>query len=127
MRLSEVYGGNYLKAEDLKGGTPFVTISAVEPKKFDDGTKLILTFEGKDKQLVCNSTNASIIEEVTGCNDTDDWIGKRIQLCVRKVEFSGRLVPAIRVVMNETAPAPKRQAPPPPAPDPEIPEDDIPF
>ena len=63
----------------------------------EDGKKLIIHFEGKDKALVANKTNASIITEITGSDDTDDWIGKRIQLCTRKVEMSGKLVPAIRL------------------------------
>lgn len=130
MKLSQVYGGNYLKAEDLQGASPFVVIDSVEPKKFDDGTKLIITFKGKDKSLVCNSTNASIIEEVTGCDDTDNWIGARIQLTVRKVDFAGKRVPAIRVVApgetvgSAAAPAP-RQPEPERAPSPEDP--DCPF
>lgn len=128
MRLNDVYGGNYLKAEDLKGGTPLVTIESVDMKKFDDGAKLIIKFEGKDKSLVCNSTNASIIEEVTGEKDTDDWVGKTIRLQVKKVEFKGGLVPAIRVMMDDLPPrrttTPPRQAEP--EPEPEA-QDDIPF
>ena len=112
MKTSEVFGGNFLKAEDLKGGSPHVTISEIELKEFDDGKKLILHFAGKDKALVCNRTNSSIIQEVLGSDDTDDWIGKRIRLCVKKVEFSGRLVPAIRVVLEEAAPPPKAPAKP---------------
>jgi len=125
MKTGEVYGGNYLKAEDLKGGSPRVTISNVELKEFDDGKKLIISFHGKDKTLVCNRTNSSIIEEVVGSDDTDDWIGKTVQLTVKKVEFSGRLVPAIRVVLEERAPAP-RPAPRPAAPPPLDPEDHLP-
>jgi hypothetical protein len=116
MKTSEVYGGNYLKAEDLKGGSPFVTISNVEVKDFDDGKKLIISFHGKERALVCNRTNSAIIQEVLGTDETEDWVGQRIQLTVKKVEFSGRLVPAIRVVLTEKQPAPppQRQAPVPP-------------
>jgi hypothetical protein len=63
----------------------------------------------------------------------DDWIGGTIKLEVRKVEFSGRLVPAIRVVLEDRiAPAWSQRAPtqPPPAPAPapaEQESDDVPF
>lgn len=110
MKLGEVFSGNFLKSDDLKGASPTVTISQVELKEFDDGKKIVLHFAGKDKQLVINKTNASIIAENLGSDDTDDWTGKRIQLCVKKVEFQGKLVPAIRVVLQEqpiTAPVPK--------------------
>lgn len=99
-KLNDVFGGNFLKAEDLGGRAVAVTIEEVEVKDFDDGKKLILSFAGKDKKLVCNRTNASIIEEVTGCSDTDDWVGKKVVLVVKKVEFQGKLVPAIRVDLN---------------------------
>lgn len=111
--INDVFGGGFLKAEDLKGKSPRVTISRVEVKDFDDGKKLILHFEGKDKALVCNKTNASIIEEVLGSGDTDDWEGKSVVLTTKKVEFQGKLVPAIRVLLEDNPPPkPKQTAPP---------------
>lgn len=114
MKTSQIFSGNFLKADDLQGKTVRVTIKTAEVKEFDDGNKIVLTFQGKDKSLVVNKTNSSIIEEVVGSDDTDDWAGHTIQLCVKKVEFQGKLVPAIRVVLEEAAapaPAPKRQQP----------------
>lgn len=114
MNLNQVFSGDYLKAEDLQGRTVPVIISKVELKQFEDGNKLVLHFEGKNKQLVANKTNANIIAENTGTSETDNWVGKRISLYVKKVEFQGKLVPAIRVVLNDTpAPAPVRPAPAP--------------
>ena len=95
MKLNEVFSGGFLKAEDLHGKSPRVKIESVEVKEFDDGKKLIIHFSGKDKALVCNKTNSAIIQEVLGSDDTDDWEGKTIQLCVKKVEFSGKLVPPV--------------------------------
>lgn len=125
-KLNEVFSGNYLKAEDLKGRNVRVTIDKVIVKDFDDGKKIILTFHGKDKSLVCNKTNASIIQEVLGSDDTDDWEGQSVTLTTKKVEFKGDLVPAIRVLLEE------RPAPPPPKPatppvDDDAAPDDIPF
>jgi len=108
-KLNEVFGGGFLKAEDLNGKSPTVTIEKVEVKDFEDGKKLIVHFVGKDKALVCNKTNASIIEEVLGSSDTDDWIDRKVVLCVKKVEFQGKLVPAIRVSLE----VPGRPTPPP--------------
>lgn len=104
MKLNEVFSGDYLKAEDLKGSSPTVTIESVEVKEFTEGDgkskKLILHFVGKDKSLVANKTNSNIIAEVLGSDDTDDWGGRRITLTTRKVEFQGKLVPAIRVSLD---------------------------
>ncbi len=103
-KINDVFGGNFLKAEDLKGKNAKVTIASVEVKEFDDGNKLILKFQGKDKALVCNRTNASLIEEVLGSSDTDDWEGKSITLITAKVDFQGKRVPAIRVYVPESKP-----------------------
>lgn len=127
MNINEVFSGNFLKADDLQGKTVHVTISKVEVKEFDDGNKIVLHFQGKDKALVCNKTNASIIAENVGSPDTDDWAGTRHLLTVKKVEFQGKLVPAIRVVLNDTpgqAPAKPAAAP---APQAAGTGDDVPF
>lgn len=124
-KLNEVFSGNFLKADDLKGQSPTVTIERVEVKEFDDGNKLVMHFVGKDKALVCNKTNASIIQEVLGSDDTDDWHGRKITLTTKKVEFQGKLVPAIRVSLDPPKSEQARRAEPPP-PDPED-NDEIPF
>lgn len=112
MNINKVFGGNYLKADDLQGRTVRVTIESVDVKEFDNGKKVVLSFQGKEKGLVCNKTNCSILAENLGSPDTDDWVGQTIQLTVKKVEFQGELVPAIRVVLDDkpvvqkTAPIP---------------------
>ncbi len=53
-------------------------------------------FRGKQKRLVLNKTNAKTIAGLYG-DDTEGWIGKRITLVVREVEFEGSIVLAIRV------------------------------
>ena len=103
MNINQVFSGNFLKADDLQGRTVPVTISKVELKEFEDGNKLVISFQGKDKSLVCNKTNASILAEVCGSPDTDNWIGRTVKLCVKKVEYAGKLVPAIRVVLEDAA------------------------
>lgn len=107
-----------MKAQDLNPNKPTpVTIESTELKEFDDGNKLIINFVGNGKALVCNKTNASRIEEVTGSDDTDDWDGKKIYLGVRKVEFQGKLVPAIRVLLPDEMPAPSKKPEPADEPD----------
>lgn len=101
MNINKVFGGNYLKADDLQGRTVRVTIESVDVKEFDNGKKVVLSFQGKEKGLVCNKTNCSILAENLGSPDTDDWVGQTIQLTVKKVEFQGELVPAIRVVLDD--------------------------
>ncbi len=132
--IDEVFGGNSLKAADLRGRHVPVTIESTEVRSFDDGNKVVIHFAGKDKVLICNVTNANAIAEITGSRDTDAWIGHTITLFPTKVEFSGRWVDAIRVELPTAAPQQQAQpvaAPVQPAPAP-LPADqdggdDIPF
>src|SRR4051812_48281540 len=96
-KLNEVFQGSLLKAEDLKGKAVKCIIESAEMKQFEDGNKIILKFKGKDKGFVANKTNCSLISEVLGSDDTDDWVDGEITLFTKKVEFQGKLVPAIRV------------------------------
>ena len=102
MEISSVFGGDTLKAADLQGTEPVVVIATVEMKKFENGNKLVLTFQGKKKSLVVNKTNAGRIAYVHGTN-TDFWIGKEIQLYTDLVDYQGKPMEAIRI-----RPAPKR-------------------
>lgn len=110
MDLSQVYGGDSLKAADLQGREIPVVISEVQMKAFDNGKKLIINFQGKKKALICNRTNANRIAYLYG-TDTDRWIGKEIVLFADLVDFQGRTVEAIRI-----RPPANRSAAPTPAP-----------
>jgi hypothetical protein len=128
-KTSEVYGSKVsLKAADLGNSRAKVVIDGAELVKFDEGEKIVLAFRDKEKTLVLNKTNAGIIEEMLGSDDTDDWMGRSIVLYATKVDFQGKRVPAIRVSDDprdypKAAPA-KREAP---APEFKAEDDDVPF
>ena len=73
---------NFLKKEDLPNPAK-VTIKSVDLMEFEqDGKpqrKLVLEFEGKEKKLACNKTNARTIAAIHG-DETDNWVGKEIIL-----------------------------------------------
>lgn len=102
MKVSQVFSGDYLKAADLQGSEPTVTIEKVELKEFDDGNKFLISFEGKKKGLVANKTNAGRIALLYG-DDTDGWIGKPIVLYTDIVDFQGKPTEAIRVRAKKVA------------------------
>lgn len=120
MKQHDVFPGKYLKAADLNGSTPTVTIAKVVMEEVGDGMKPICYFVGKEKGLVLNKTNFSAIEDLAGEEDTDNWPGAKIMLITAKVEFQGKRVPAIRI----EAPA---GAAPRPVPVQTQADDDIPF
>lgn len=96
MELDDVYQSSSIKAADLKGLEHTVVIETVTRKDFDNGPKLILTFQGRKKSLVVNRTNAKRIAFTHGTN-TDLWIGREIILYPEVVDFKGEPTLAVRV------------------------------
>src|SRR5688572_12755058 len=131
MKVSQAFPSNYLKADDLQGRDVHVWIKSVTMEDIGQGnekaSKLVLHFNGKDKGMVCNKTNANTITKLYG-DDTDAWIGKAITLCAREVEFQGEMVLAIRVSLKAPPTGQQTAAKPAPAPVVEPTEaDDVPF
>lgn len=81
----KLFNKEYLGHWDLpEDRDAVVTIANVESgelhnpgKKADK--KPILTFEGKEKRMVCNATNAKTIAAMYG-NHVEQWIGKKVAL-----------------------------------------------
>ena len=97
--LNEIYQSNsdFLKADDIGQNFWTVTISKVDMKNFDDGSrKLFIMFAELDKGLVLNKTNADMIGDLYG-RDTDGWIGHAVMLFTAPVDYQGKKVNAIRV------------------------------
>jgi hypothetical protein len=97
--INDAFPSNYLKASDLQGRQPVVTIDRVEfePVGRTREMKPILYFAGKDKGVVLNKTNANKIASLTGSTLTEDWTGMRVTLFATHVEFQGETVEAIRI------------------------------
>jgi len=105
MNINDTFSGNMLKAADLKGAQPTVTIANIKMEKLGDDTKPVLYFAGKEKGVVLNKTNATNIAAAYG-PETDNWVGKRVILFTAWVDFQGKSVEAIRI-----RPAPPQQQP----------------
>lgn len=104
--INDSFPSKYLKASDLDGENLTVTIShvTIEEVGKDRDVRPILYYEGEEKGIVLNKTNATNIAKLYG-NETDDWPGKRVMLGTTYVDFQGQSVEAIRVY------PPRRQAP----------------
>ena len=132
MNINDAYPSRYLKASDLNGKNVTLTIKSAEREEvgLDKERKIVLGFANTEKLMVLNKTNGIAIAKMHG-NDTDDWVGKRITLCARDVEYQGGMVPALRVLAQK--PEAHKKAPPPAPPvqteetADEIADDDIPF
>ena len=97
MRFNELYPGRYFNAEALIGGPRLLTISAVERQTLSDGTvKTVIRFENEAMQLIANLTNGQAIKALYG-SDTDDWLGKQIELYPTTTPFGSKLVDCVRL------------------------------
>ena len=107
MRISSAFPSEFLKAADLDGRSVKVIMDRVEMRDIGGDHKPILFFQGKEKGMVLNKTNANNIAGVYG-DDTNDWTGKELVLFEAMVDFQGKTVAAIRV----RTPQAKDRAPP---------------
>jgi hypothetical protein len=109
MNIDEAFPSKYLKASDLQGRNVTVKMGRVEREKIGNDEKMILYFQGKERGVVLNKTNANNIASIYG-GETDDWLGKEITLVEAMVDYQGKSVPAIRMRAPPRREA-QRQAP----------------
>jgi hypothetical protein len=133
MRISDQFPSDYLRAADLEGKELTLTIRnvAMEEVGADRENKPVLYFEGQDKGIILNKTNAATIAELYG-DDTDEWPGEAITLFSAMVTYQGKTMPGLRVKMPSRTKGPKSGgAPPAAAPKQAAPsgvgDDEIPF
>ena len=107
MNINDQFTGAYLKASDLKGQDVPVTIARVDLEEIGGDPKMVAYFQGKERGLVLNKTNANTIGEQHG-PETDAWAGRGITLFPSQTDFQGKTVPCIRVRLATAPP----QAPP---------------
>ena len=101
MKFSEMYPSKYLKAADLNGNAVKAIIERVELQDVvgqgkERDYKPVLFFQGKQKAIVLNKTNAQAIVDAYG-EDTDDWKAKEVEVFPDKTPFQGKVVDCIRV------------------------------
>jgi hypothetical protein len=114
--INDAFPSNYLKASDIRGSEPVVTIDRVEyePVGRQREMKAVVYFKGKTKGVVLNKTNATKIVQLAGSPQTEDWDGCRIRLFATETEFGGETVECIRVKAAPPNGARAAVTPPPP-------------
>jgi len=115
VKISQSFPSKWIKADDLDGKE--FTLKIREVKIEDVGgpgneeDKPILYFDGRQKGVVLNKTNAGAISSKYG-DDTDGWIGKPVVIYPDQTMFQGKMVACVRLRVPPTV---------------ALPEDDIPF
>jgi hypothetical protein len=126
MDMTGYAGDMYLRVEDFRDSGPKrLRIDEIGEGQFD---KPVLRFND-NSLLSINATNAKTLIRAYG-PESDDWIGKEIELCIGETQFQGRPKDSILVKpVSPPIPIGERKTPKPskPTDDPHKIDDDIPF
>ena len=107
MNIQTAFPSAYMKAADLENKPINLTIEKVVMEEVGQGadadTKPCVYFNDSPykykngtKGWVLNVTNSKMIAAYYG-DDTDNWIGKPVQVYPDKVQFGGNIVDCLRV------------------------------
>jgi hypothetical protein len=102
LHVDLMFPSRYLKAVDLQGKEAAVVIAGVKSDQVQmtngrKEAKYIVIFEGTDKELILNKTNAKAIARVLGEPKAVKWAGAKITLKPAKCEAFGEIVDCIRI------------------------------
>ena len=106
MDMSKYIGGLFLKVEDIKGSGPVrAKIVDVSEGRYD---KPDLTFDDGTR-LGCNATNGRALARAYGF-DSNDWVGKEVELVVGEIQYQGK--PQEAILVKPISPPIENKAPP---------------
>ena len=115
MKVDQMFPRKYATGADLGGQAVTVIIASMQPEQMRPNrnarpeTKYVIYFEGATKGVVLNRTLANQIAQITGEQDTDNWIGHRITLYPVPMKVAGQ----DRIAIRARAPKPDNgQSPP---------------
>jgi hypothetical protein len=97
--LNDLFPSKYLKAHDLKGTEPTVTIARVELETLGRTREVcpVVYFKGKAKGLKLNKTNATTVSAIAGSPETDAWVGTTVRLFATSATFGDQTYPVVRI------------------------------
>lgn len=103
--VSDVYPSPWLRPEDLAGAARRVQVSGVEVESFrqPNGAKeerIVVSFVGKQKRLICNLTQARALAEIAGTEEIDRWDDLAVVLTPARAT-NGKPTIAVHGVDNE--------------------------
>jgi hypothetical protein len=112
MKVTELFPGKWLKADDLEGRPQLVTIESVKLEPVEEGKppKPVLMFRGMTQGLILNKTNGQAIAAFLG-EEADQWVGKKIVIFPTQAGFQGKMVACIRVRQPKQSAQPAPELP----------------
>jgi len=104
MKRSDAFPGNFLKQSDFPQPTKAKVQKINFEKVGDDEKAVMYLVDPSDPQLdtskgyVMNHTSWTVMEEIAGSDDSDDWIGKQVVFYVDpNVMYGSKKVGGIRL------------------------------
>jgi len=120
MKMNQMFPSRYMKADDVP--TPTVlTVARVDIQTLGTGPdaeeKPVITWaEQGYKPLVTNLTNALVVADLAGDDDSDNWDGTQVEAYKTRVQFGRKMVDAVRLRAPKGVPATSPQPASPPGP-----------
>jgi len=119
VNAKDFYSGNFLKAEDCKGGEICELLDEGEVTELtnpEGKVKSVLNFQIRfdvegvksEKTFTPNKSNGNVMVEAWG-DATDHWVGKRFKIALAKVRVFGKIKDSIIVEPLDVVPTEKVQ------------------
>ncbi len=108
MNKASIFPSKHLSAADLPDEGMTVTIKEVTVERMQDGDeKPIMSFADRGlKDMIINVTKWNTIAKLYG-DESDDWVGKRINIRPGEVKYQGNMVACIDVSSRKPGEAKK--------------------
>jgi hypothetical protein len=106
MDMTKYAGSQFIKFEDVRDGPWQAQIAEIREGKYDKPEAVFATGE----VLGLNATNCRTLMRAYG-SDSEDWVGKTIELYLGKVEFQGQPTDSVMVrPISQPIPAAQKAA-----------------
>ncbi len=98
-----VFTGKFLASPDIGDREVTVTIEKIVKEIVEDELKgprprWVIYFVGKEKGLLANRTNCTLIAALCDSRLTEKWVGHAITIAALDVKFGGETVKGLRIV-----------------------------
>ena len=93
------FPSRWLKPVDIDYGERLMRVDAVGPELvgMKKEEKLVATFQGTDKSLILNKTNADALADIAQSADINSWAGIDVLVFHKTVEVAGEAHDVIRL------------------------------
>ena len=112
-KVSEIFGGSYLRADHLNGRPRVVTINGWAIETAFGEKVYVLYLDEEEHALKLSPTCARDIATALQIDDLENWVGRRIELCPCETKIFDRATRTEKQITMIRARAPGGPAPEP--------------